>query len=109
MLDAVGFDPLIADADLIFTGEGRIDSQTVCGKAVAGVASRAKRLGIPVIAFAGNIGNGAELTYDTGVTAIVSINRASLPLESAALRCREDLARTVDDVMNIMKIESKQK
>lgn len=55
VLDAVGFDGLIRDADLIFTGEGRLDAQTVMGKAPAGVLTRAKRQGIPVIALGGCI------------------------------------------------------
>jgi len=71
---------------------------------LAGVASRAKKYKIPVIALVGNIGEGAEQTYDIGVTAIFNINRASLPLESAALRCKKDLAETVGDVLRIIRL-----
>ena len=53
VLDTIGFDTIIKDADLIITGEGKIDSQTSQGKVVSGVASRAKAAGVPVIAIAG--------------------------------------------------------
>lgn len=55
ILETIGFDSLIEDADLVITGEGRIDSQTFMGKAPAGVAERAARYGIPVIAIGGII------------------------------------------------------
>jgi len=105
ILDAINFNSIINGADLIITGEGRIDSQTVNGKVVAGVARRGKSAGIPVVAVVGNIGDGAEQTYDIGVTAIMSINRASLPFESVQERCRDDLAKTIDDLMKILKID----
>jgi glycerate 2-kinase len=53
ILDLIGFDALLADADLVITGEGSLDEQTLGGKAPAGVAARAQRAGIPVIAVAG--------------------------------------------------------
>ena len=55
ILDTIGFDSLIEDADLVITGEGRIDNQTFMGKVPAGVAERAARYGIPVIAIGGII------------------------------------------------------
>ena len=55
ILDTIGFDSLIEDADLVITGEGRIDNQTFMGKAPAGVAERAARYSIPVIAIGGII------------------------------------------------------
>jgi len=106
ILDSINFNSIINGADLIITGEGRIDSQTVNGKVVAGVAKRGKSAGIPVIAVVGNIGDGAEQTYDIGVTAIMSVNRASLPFESVKLRCKDDLAKTIDDLMRILKIRT---
>ena len=55
IFDALDFDRKISDADLIITGEGRIDSQTRKGKAIDGVATRARKQGIPVIAIAGTV------------------------------------------------------
>ena len=56
VLDASGFDALLQDADLVITGEGRIDAQTASGKAVWGVLQRARRAGVPVIAICGRLG-----------------------------------------------------
>ncbi|MGH2817241.1 MAG: glycerate kinase [Actinomycetota bacterium] len=55
-LDAVGADAAFEAADLVITGEGRIDAQTLRGKAPVGVARRAQRFGVPVVAIAGSIG-----------------------------------------------------
>ena len=56
VLDAAGFDALLQDADLVITGEGRIDAQTASGKAVWGVLKRARRAGVPVVAICGRLG-----------------------------------------------------
>ncbi len=82
MLDATKFDDIIADADLIVTGEGKIDNQTVMGKVAAGVMRRAKKLGIPVIAIAGNINNVDSLNNE-GFDAVFSIQPAPVTLSQA--------------------------
>jgi len=68
MLDIVNFDRLVEDADLVITGEGKLDGQSVYGKVPIGVASRCQ--GKPVIAFVGAIGDGAERVFDHGISAI---------------------------------------
>ncbi|AEY67294.1 glycerate kinase [Clostridium sp. BNL1100] len=103
VLDLVGFDNIIKDADFIFTGEGRIDEQSLRGKVVIGVAARAKRKNVPVIAIVGDVGDGAEAAYEMGVSAIVSINRVALPFEKAKARSKKDLADTIDMVMRLLK------
>ncbi|MGD0091038.1 MAG: glycerate kinase [Planctomycetota bacterium] len=60
VLDALDFDALLADTALVITGEGRLDRQTLMGKAPAGVAARAKRRGVPCVAIGGQIEPGAE-------------------------------------------------
>jgi len=70
---AVGLDALVAEADLVITGEGRIDSQSVHGKTPIGVARVARRHGKPVIAVAGCFGPGAELVHDHGISAMFSV------------------------------------
>jgi glycerate kinase len=57
VLDTVDFDHIAADADFIFTGEGKIDSQSLRGKVVIGIAGRAKKLNTSVIAVVGDIGD----------------------------------------------------
>jgi glycerate kinase len=73
VLDAVRFDGALAGAGLVITGEGRMDGQTAMGKAPAGVAARAKRLGIPVVALAGSLGEGYEAVYSAGIDCVMSI------------------------------------
>ncbi len=109
VLDLASFENIIKDADVIFTGEGRIDHQSLRGKVVIGVAARAKSKNIPVIALVGDVGDGAEAAYEMGVSAIVSINRVAMPFEKAKARSKKDLADTVDMVMRLLKHHVNQK
>lgn len=70
VLDTVGFDTLIRDADAIITGEGKIDAQSLYGKAISGVANAAKRYDIPVYCFVGCIGGDKNELLSLGVTDI---------------------------------------
>ncbi len=97
VLDTVGFEEIISDADVIFTGEGKIDGQSLRGKVVIGVARRAKALGVPVVAYVGDIGDGVAPAYDEGVTAILSINRIAAPFKELKLRAKSDMNLTVDN------------
>ena len=78
-----GLEEAVAKADLVITGEGKIDSQTQYGKTPFGVARVAKKHGKPVIAIAGSIGEGADVLYEKGIDAIVSILDRPLSLEEA--------------------------
>jgi glycerate kinase len=102
VLDTVEFDRLIKGADLIFTGEGKIDFQSLRGKVVIGVARRAKKHNIPVIAIVGDIGNDIESAYNEGVSAIFSINRVALPFREICTRCQNDLDLTMDNLMRFI-------
>lgn len=101
ILDAVHFDRLLAGADMVFTGEGRIDAQTLDGKVVAGVAGRAKAFGVPVIAVVGDIGDGISDIYNQGVSAVFSINRVAVPYEKAKKRAESDLALTINNILRL--------
>ena len=107
VLDTVHFEELIQNADLIFTGEGKIDSQSLRGKVVLGVSRRAKPLGVPVIAIVGAIGDGIEPAYDEGVSGIFSINRAPMDLETAKANSKTNLALTIDNFMRFYMTVSK--
>jgi glycerate kinase len=102
VLDTVGFDALLEDTGLVLTGEGRIDSQSLRGKVVVGVARRAKKAGVPVFAVVGDIADGAEAAYLEGVTAIFSINRVAVPYQQAAKRAPNDLRLTVANLMRAL-------
>jgi len=103
VLDAVGFEQRIADADLCLTGEGKLDSQSLAGKAVMGVAQRAKQAQVPAVALVGCVGEGAEDALKEGLTdyqvigeglaAQESIARAAKLLEAAAARVVARYAR----------------
>jgi glycerate kinase len=102
VLDTAHFDSLVEDADLVFTGEGRIDTQSLRGKVVIGVARRAKKHNVPVIAVVGDIGDGIEAAYDEGVSAIFSINRVSLPFSENRKRSKSDMRLTIDNLMRFL-------
>lgn len=99
VLDLVGFDGLLDGCDLVITGEGRIDGQSLSGKVPVGVARRARRRQVPVIAVVGDVRDDAYAVYDEGITAIFSINRLAIPFEEARARSAEDYRRTLEDIL----------
>lgn len=101
VLDICRFDEQAADADLIFSGEGRIDTQSLRGKAVIGIAHRAKAAGVPLVAVVGCIEDPIDAVYDEGVCAVFSINRKALPFEQSRGESAVNMARTVEDIMRI--------
>lgn len=102
VLDTVGFDQLLQTADLVFTGEGKIDSQSVRGKVVSGVSSHCKKAGVPVIAVVGQIGDGFELMYQQGLTAVFSINRAAQPFSESRYHAEENLSLTMENIARLL-------
>ena len=82
VLDALHFEELLKGCDLVVTGEGRIDRQTLMGKAPMGVLKAATRRGIPVIAIGGSVERCPELEH-SGFFSILSINEEGLPLHLA--------------------------
>ena len=103
VLETVHFSTLIKGADYIYTGEGKIDGQSLRGKVVIGVAREARKKSIPVIAFVGDIGDNAEKAYEEGVTSIFSINRVALPYTQQRPRAKKDLYLTVDNLLRYTK------
>ena len=100
LLDAADFPRLAADADLIITGEGRLDSQSLGGKAVIGVARRAPELGVPCAALAGAVDVSAlPRAYELGLTAAFPINPLPLPFEQVRVSCRENLSAAVENLI----------
>lgn len=108
VLDTVEFDSIIQDADVIFTGEGKLDSQSLRGKVIIGIAQRAKIQDKSVIAIVGGA-DDAEIqkAYEMGVSAVFPINR--LPQDFAVSRghSQENLSYTVDNILRLMKTCSK--
>lgn len=83
VIDAVNLGDIVQDADLVITGEGRIDSQTIHGKTPIGVARTAKQYHKPVIGIAGCLSQDCSVVYDHGIDAVFSVVPAAMSLEQA--------------------------
>lgn len=93
----------IQDADYVITGEGRLDGQTVQGKAPIGVAALAKKYGKPVIAFCGSLGEDAEVCNAAGIDAFFSIVEATVSLEEA-MKEENAIKNMADSVEQIFRL-----
>jgi glycerate 2-kinase len=93
IVGASGFDRQLDGADLIVTGEGKVDSQTAYGKAPGEIARRAKAAGVPVLLMAGSQGPGAEALAELGVTAIGTVVEVAHTVEDALNDPEEMLTR----------------
>jgi glycerate kinase len=102
VLDTVRFDELLEGASMVFTGEGKLDSQSLRGKVVMGIARRTKRQDVPLVAVVGDIGDPIEGAYDGGVSAIFSINRVAKDFKQVMARAPQDLALTMDNLMRFL-------
>ena len=102
VLDTVRFDSLIHDADMIFTGEGKLDSQSLRGKVVMGVAKRASVANVPVIVVAGGADLDIDEIYNFGVTSVFTINRLPEDFEISRSKSVENLNFTMDNILRLM-------
>ena len=93
LLQWVDFDELIADADLVVTGEGRLDSQSLEGKVIDGIAAHANRLGVPVAAICGSIALADVQLKSVGLAAALETSHG-LPIEYAIAHAEETYLRT---------------
>ena len=93
------------DADLVITGEGRLDGQTVFGKAPIGVAKTAKQYCKPVLAFSGCVTSDASACNAAGIDAFFPILRSICSLEEAMepASARKNLSDTVEQVMRVVR------
>ena len=103
VLDTVNFDAILAGADAVFTGEGKLDTQSLRGKVVIGVARRAKKQNVPVIAVVGGVDLDVDEAYDEGVKAIFTINRLPQDLSVSSAYSDLNLAFAMDNILRMMK------
>ncbi|WAX70494.1 glycerate kinase [Gallibacterium anatis] len=108
ILEATHLSKVVADADLVITGEGRMDSQTVYGKTPVGVAKTAKRFHKPVIAIVGCLRADYEVVYDAGIDAVFPIIRNLASLSDTLAQGRENLISTAQNVARTLKLKIKQ-
>ena len=103
VLDTIGFDAMLEGTDLVITGEGRIDSQSVHGKVISGIAGRTKPRNIPLLALVGGIAEDAAAGYDLGVTAMFSIDRSAQDFWEYAPKSAVYYQRTLEDILRLIR------
>jgi glycerate kinase len=103
VIDYVKLEENIAEADLVITGEGSLDSQTFHGKTPLGVSKLAKKYNVPVIGIAGRLGDGIEGLYDEGFTAIFSIVDGVISLDEALDKGPEKAEKLIENIMRLWK------
>jgi len=104
MIEASRLEERIKGADLVISGEGRIDEQTVYGKTPVGVAEMAKKEKIPVIIIGGEIRGDVEALYERGVDAVVSCIDRILPRAEAMKEAKKTLRQATERAMRLIKI-----
>ncbi len=104
ILDLIDFEAVLSGTDLVITGEGRIDGQSIHGKVPIGVAARAKKRRIPVLAIVGDIGQGASAVYDYGIDALMSTVDKIMPFDEAMNRSRECLVDAAERACRILRM-----
>ena len=104
ILDFADFDNLLEDVDLVVTGEGRIDGQSIFGKVPVGIARRCKAKSVKVVAIAGSMGENAQLVYDYGIDSIMPIVNRDMSLEEAMARSVELLTDAADRMFRFIKV-----
>lgn len=103
VLDTVNFTDVIKDTDMVFTGEGKIDYQSLRGKVVIGVAKRAKEQNVPVTVIVGGADYDIDEAYTKGVTSIFSINRLPEAFETSRGKSIENMNFAVDNILRLIK------
>ncbi len=105
--DALGLADLVADADLVITGEGRIDSQTIHGKVPVGVAKVAKRFNVPVIGIAGSLTADVGVVHQHGLDAVFSVLYSVCTLEEALANAAANVRMTARNVAAVLEMGGK--
>ncbi len=109
VMEAVGLEEALRDADLVITGEGRIDGQTVSGKVPMGVARLAGRHGKRVIAIAGCLGEDADKVHDHGIDAVFSVTPRPCSLEEALAGGADNLRRAARNIAATIRLSQERR
>ena len=114
--EAIGLDAALANADLVITGEGRIDSQSIRGKTPVGVARVAQAHGIPVIGLGGSLASDSAVVHQHGIDAVFCAVRRACTIEEALLEAAfnvrsaaRNIAATIRIGMQIGATDGKQR
>ena len=104
VLESVCFAALLQDADLVITGEGRMDSQTIHGKTPMGVAQMAKVFDIPVIAIAGCLSPDVDVVHQHGIEAVFSILPRAVSIEEALAHAADNVRQCARNIAATIKL-----
>ena len=105
--DLTGLEQALNQADLVITGEGRFDAQTLRGKTPFGVARIAQRQGVPVIVLAGTLGEGYERLYEHGISAAFAIVGGPATLEQACSHASDLLRERARDLARVWRLAAR--
>lgn len=103
ILDFIHFDEMLRDCNYVFTGEGKLDRQSLGGKVVVGVGRRARKKKVPVIAVVGFSEIDPDEVHQQGITHIFPMTKEKLPLEVLRFRCRKDLSDTMEQAIEMLR------
>ena len=107
VIEATGLEEKVKGADLVITGEGGIDSQTIYGKTPIGVTKVAKKFGIPVLAVAGGISDDASVVYEHGIDGLMSIIPRPMTLDEAMAQGKKLLSDAAERIARLIAVGSK--
>ena len=102
ILETIGFENQLSDTDLIITGEGRLDSQSLSGKAVIGISRIAQGCNVPVVAVVGSVADDITPVYSQGVTAVFTTNTQPVSFEVAAKNAKANLQFTMENIARLI-------
>ncbi|MBS4178788.1 glycerate kinase family protein [Lederbergia citrea] len=103
VIEYTGLEEKVKRADMVWTGEGSIDSQTQYGKTPYGVAEVAKKYHKPVVAFSGKVGEDTDVLYDK-IDSILGIMNGVTSIEEALAKGKENLEKTSENTIRLMKL-----
>ena len=107
VLDLVGFDDMLEGCDMVFTGEGRLDSQSLRGKVLSGVGKRARTHGVPVVAIVGGVTPDTEDVCDCQdaiISSIFTINRQAVDFEKSKGSSHQNYQRTFENILRLIQL-----
>jgi len=107
VIQATDFKTKLKNADLVITGEGRVDFQTAFGKTPAGVAKSAKKLGVPVVAIGGSLSDDASKVFEYGIDGLDSAISRDMPLDEALSGSRKFIASAAERCIRMILIGNK--
>lgn len=101
LAEACGLEKLMAECDIVFTGEGRTDEQTAFGKLPSCIAAMAKKHGCAAVCLSGAVKGDMSALYDVGMTAVFPIPTGAMTLEDAMAKADENLARCAENAIRL--------